>query len=78
VQNLLEEFYYEPEPVEDIAAYCVVAEQDFQHADIPETISRELDTRWPLLLSDARPPHGQYGPRAGSTPLSEVKFVLRL
>ena len=78
VQNLLEKFYCELEPVDDLAAYCVVTEQYTQHAEV---LKRSVEN-WTrdghhFFLMQNR--HAvNMAVEQGTTLLSETEFVLEL
>lgn len=78
VQDLLGEFYYELERVEDLAAYCVVKAQYTQHAAI---LKRSVEN-WTrdghhfFVMQDCQAV--DVAVEQGATPLSETEFVLGL
>ncbi len=76
VQGILDQFYYELEPVDDLDAYCVVKEQYTKHAPI---LKQWVD-HWTreshhfFLMKDQQAV--DFAVEQGATPVSESKFVL--
>lgn len=78
MQNLLEEFYYEPEPVEEIAAYCAITEQYTQHAVIlKQSVGNWTREGYHFFVMQDRQAV-DVAVEQEATPLSETEFVLRI
>lgn len=76
VKEILDQFYYELDPVGDLEAYCVVKEQYTKHAPI---MKQSVD-HWTreghhfFLMKDRQAV--DFVVEQGATPISETKFVL--